>query len=200
MEDARGAGRGSYIWGRSVHNTRIERLWYDVTHGFGQKWKKFFTDLEVHHGLNPQVPAHIWLLHHLFLHHINADVQDWAQAWNSHHLSIRGERNRSPQPDDEHVEDPYTYGIDWDVANDSTFMNQLLDQNPQDWADRNPFAPGLDTLSHVPCDAPNCPFTPEEVLELDRRLATVVDVRSRSMHVRRLVWAAALGICNEIYS
>ncbi|KAJ7265822.1 hypothetical protein C8J57DRAFT_1069107, partial [Mycena rebaudengoi] len=38
---------------RSVHNTRIERLWYDVTHGFGQKWKKFFTDLEVNHGLNP---------------------------------------------------------------------------------------------------------------------------------------------------
>lgn len=104
------------------------------------------------------------------------------------------------EPEDEHVEDPYTYGIDWDVANDSTFMNHLLDQNPQDWADRNPFAPGLDTLSHVPCDAPNCPFTPEEVLELDRRLVIVVDVRSRSMHVRRLVWAAALGICNEIYS
>ncbi|KAJ7073444.1 hypothetical protein B0H15DRAFT_740062, partial [Mycena belliarum] len=39
---------------RIVHNTRIERMWYDVTHGFGHKWKKFFTDLEVQHGLNPQ--------------------------------------------------------------------------------------------------------------------------------------------------
>ncbi|KAJ7302577.1 hypothetical protein DFH08DRAFT_722877, partial [Mycena albidolilacea] len=38
---------------RSVHNTRIERLWYDVTHGFGKKWKVFFLDLETNHGLNP---------------------------------------------------------------------------------------------------------------------------------------------------
>ncbi|KAJ7433788.1 hypothetical protein FB451DRAFT_1064009, partial [Mycena latifolia] len=38
---------------RSVHNTRIERLWYDVTHGFGKKWKVFFLDLEANHGLNP---------------------------------------------------------------------------------------------------------------------------------------------------
>ncbi|KAJ6477881.1 hypothetical protein C8R47DRAFT_984653 [Mycena vitilis] len=90
-------GQHAHWCRRSVHNTRIERLWYDVTHGFGQKWKKFFMDLEVHHGLNPQVPAHVWLLHHLFLHHINADAQEWAEAWNSHHLNLRGERNRSPR-------------------------------------------------------------------------------------------------------
>ncbi|KAF7346893.1 hypothetical protein MVEN_01441500 [Mycena venus] len=66
MEENRGVVRGSYIWGesialafdiRSVHNTRIKRLWYDVTHGFGQKWKRFFMDLEVHHGLNPLLPC-----------------------------------------------------------------------------------------------------------------------------------------------
>lgn len=62
---------------RSVHNTRIERLWYDVTHGFGEKWKKFFYLLESHHGLNPLAPAHIWLLHHLFLAAINEDAQEW---------------------------------------------------------------------------------------------------------------------------
>ncbi|KAJ7501271.1 hypothetical protein B0H11DRAFT_1713617, partial [Mycena galericulata] len=38
---------------KSVHNTRIERLWYYVTHGFGKKWKVFFLDLETNHGLDP---------------------------------------------------------------------------------------------------------------------------------------------------
>ncbi|KAJ7604059.1 hypothetical protein FB45DRAFT_983870 [Roridomyces roridus] len=219
MEDARGVARGSYIWGRSVHNTRIEHLWYDVTHGFGQKWKKFFIDLEVHEGLNPQVPAHIWLLHHLFLHHINADAQEWADAWNSHVLSIRHERNRSPRdiflfsmlqdgprglehrvdPIEDEVDDPDTYGIDWDTANDPTLMNHLLTQNPHEWEEQNPFAPGLDNLSHVPCDTPDSPFTVAEINELDRRLGLRVDLQSRSMHVRRLVWREAMEICSHFY-
>ncbi|GBE86435.1 predicted protein [Sparassis crispa] len=96
MEVNKGSGRGSYIWG-SVHNTRIERLWYDVTHGFGQKWKNFFLDLEVNHGFNRRLAAHIWLLHYLFLDAINDDAQEWAHAWNSHRLQIRGERSRSPR-------------------------------------------------------------------------------------------------------
>lgn len=47
------------ISSRSVHNTRIERLWFDVTNGFGYKWKDFFLDLELQCGLNPTFPAHI---------------------------------------------------------------------------------------------------------------------------------------------
>ncbi|KAJ6452982.1 hypothetical protein C8R45DRAFT_1193413, partial [Mycena sanguinolenta] len=219
MEDHRGVVRGSYIWGRSVHNTRIERLWYDVTHGFGQKWKKFFMDLEVHHGLNPLLPAHVWLLHHLFLDSINRDAQERAAAWNSHHLHIRGERSRSPRDiylfsmlqdgprgleyradaPTEDVEDPSIYGIDWDVADDSVLMTHLLDENPQDWADHNPFAPGLETLSHVPCESPDTPmhFTAEHIAALDTQLAAAFDMTSRNMHVRRLVWVRAMEICNE---
>lgn len=107
METYRGAERGSYIWGRyvhapkhihyifshhfrSVHNTRIERLWYDVTSGFGQKWKNFFADLETNCGLTPNIPAHIWLLHHLFLDAINQDAAEWVQMWNNHVIQIKG--------------------------------------------------------------------------------------------------------------
>ncbi|KAJ7254159.1 hypothetical protein C8J57DRAFT_1076419, partial [Mycena rebaudengoi] len=57
----------------------------------GQKWKNFVVELEVGHDLNPT------LLHHLFLPHINEDTQEWAQAWNSHNLQIRGEHQCSPQ-------------------------------------------------------------------------------------------------------
>ncbi|KAJ7133871.1 hypothetical protein C8R43DRAFT_1089642 [Mycena crocata] len=222
MEERRGVARGSYIWGRSVHNTRIERLWYDVTHGFGHKWKRFFMDLEVHDGLNPRLPAHIWLLHHLFLYAINCDAQEWAAAWNSHHLQIRGERSRSPRDmylfsmlqdgprgleyrinaaadDDEALGDPSTYGIDWDVAQDPTLMGHLLDQNPQDWSERNPFAPGLDTLSHVPCDPPNSPFTAEQIASIDAELAAQIDLSSRSMHIRRLAWQKSMELCNRFY-
>ena len=53
-------------------------------------------DLEAHHGLDPSQPAHIWLLHHLFLNSVDQDAQEWANAWNSHKLQMKGQRERSP--------------------------------------------------------------------------------------------------------
>src|SRR5882757_11355691 len=85
------------LYNRSVHNTRIERLWYDVTEGFGGKWKSFFLTLETYHGLDPSKPSHIWLLHWLFLPVINMDALAWAEAWNSHKIQLDGERRRSPR-------------------------------------------------------------------------------------------------------
>ncbi|KAF7430680.1 hypothetical protein PC9H_006389 [Pleurotus ostreatus] len=97
MEEVRGLGRGSYIWGKSVHNIRIERLWVDVTRGFGKKWKDFFHHLEIHDGLDHNNNAHIWLLHYLFLSALNHDAAMWAEAWNNHSLSLRGQPNRTPR-------------------------------------------------------------------------------------------------------
>ncbi|KAF7972873.1 hypothetical protein HWV62_7994 [Athelia sp. TMB] len=216
MEQYRGSNRGSYIWGRSVHNTRIERLWYDITHGYGQHWKNFFYDLEIHHGLNPQVPEHIWLLHHLFLDAVNSDAQAWMQAWNRHKLQIKGERARSPkdmfffstvqdgprglQPHDDIEIDPNSYGVDWEVADDPTFMNHLIDQNPQEWAEGNPFARGPEHHAHVPCEPPNCPFTVQQVNWIDETLAGLVDIGTQDMVVRRLVWVRAFELCVDLWN
>ncbi|KAF7309144.1 hypothetical protein MKEN_01116700 [Mycena kentingensis (nom. inval.)] len=90
-------GRGSYIFGMSVHNIRIERLWVDWTRGVGRKWSTFFRTLELSCGLVVDNPAHLWLLHHLFLPLINADAVAWVEAWNAHKMTIEGEGRLSPR-------------------------------------------------------------------------------------------------------
>ena len=82
---------------RSVHNTCIERLWYDdLTEGLGSKWKTFFIELEAGDFLDVQNTAHIWLLHALFLDAINKELQEWARMWNQHTMQIQGKRSCSP--------------------------------------------------------------------------------------------------------
>jgi len=209
---------------RSIHNTRIERTWYDVTRGFGQKWKNFFMDLEVHHGLNPTNESHIWLLHHLFLDAINKDANDWVQAWNSHTMQLRGQRNRSPRDmfmfgmvnngprglsvpepaDDEdglEDEDLALYGVDWQAAEQQGIMEQIMEQNPEDFQDGNPFSLNAPmTRNHVECQPPSGLFPPNYVNLLDEGLAARVDITSDDMDVRRLVWIEALHICNHFYA
>ncbi|KAJ7165770.1 hypothetical protein C8R46DRAFT_1163410 [Mycena filopes] len=183
METHRGPGRGLDIGGRSIHNTRIERLWYNVTHGFSQN------------------PGDIWLLHHLFLTSINKDALEWAEAWNLHKLQIKGEHKRSPrdmflfsmvqddlcsishmvEPVDEPVDDVLSYGVDWEVANELRLMRHLLQENPQDWENENPFNAPPAQLSDVPCKPLNCPFTPAQVDILDRMLCDRVNLASRNI-------------------
>lgn len=137
---------------RSVHNIRIERLWSDVTRGFGLKWSNFFLELEFGCGLNPTFDAHIWLIQHLFLSDIHDDAKEWAGAWNTHKLRIAKERTRSPRDmfffgmiqngargledimgtgcnpvdlsddSDEEVEDIAQYGVDWEDLNDPAII------------------------------------------------------------------------------
>ncbi|KAH9948437.1 hypothetical protein B0H21DRAFT_690181 [Amylocystis lapponica] len=223
MEAQKGSDRGSYIWGRSVHNTRIERLWYDVTNGFGRKWKVFFMDLEANHGLNPTNQAHIWLLHYLFLSSVMHDALEWAEAWNAHKLQVKRQRQRSPRdmfffgmlqegprgfsafmPSGDIELNPLdisSYGVDWDVMDDPVLMAHHLTHNPHEWEDENPFVPATTpvNLSEVVCDPPNCPFSPEQMIMFTSMLHLSTDSTSRNMNVRRLVWLEALHICREIF-
>ncbi|KAJ7219900.1 hypothetical protein B0H12DRAFT_1205505 [Mycena haematopus] len=178
----------AFVDGKSRFVT--ERLWYDVTHGFGYKWKSFFLDLEVNHGLNPSTEVHIWLLHHLFLDSINADAQEWADAWNSHDLQIRGERTRSPR-------DIFLFSMIQDSPRGLERFIEPPDET--EWEDRNRFAPGIQDLSDVPCEPPQSVFSAEQIRYLDETLAAIVDTTSRSMHVRKRVWIEAFRICNEFY-
>ena len=199
----------SSLFGRSVHNSRIERLWYDVTEGFGRKWKEFFYTLEDHHGLDESDPSHIWLLHLLFLPSINEDALAWAQSWNSHKIQLEGERRSSPQqlftrsslvdgvrglpPEEEYPEGYASYGVDWEAIEDPRFATHCEETPGNENGDAHP-----EWINEVICEPPNCPLTDVHVERLIERLGAVVDIRSKDMDVRRVVWVEALGLFMQI--
>lgn len=68
----------------------------DVTRGFGKKWKDLFHLLETRYGLNVDNERHLWLLHHLFLHRIQHDIDVWIGSWNHHTISSRTQTYQTP--------------------------------------------------------------------------------------------------------
>lgn len=76
----------SFMWGPSVFNTQIERLWLEVCMPVAH----FFFQLERCHLLRRQDKHHCWLLHYLFLRFINEDCEKFCDEWNSHPVSGEG--------------------------------------------------------------------------------------------------------------
>lgn len=91
----RGLHRASFMWGPSVFNTRIERVWVEIGERFVRKWRAFFIRLENRHLLEKKNPIHRWLLAELFLKSINIDCDKFCQEWNAHGISGIG-GGRSP--------------------------------------------------------------------------------------------------------
>lgn len=206
---------------RSVHNIRIERLWVDVTLGFGGKWKNFFQDLEAYNALDTGNNIHIWLLHHLFLDAINNDIQDWIGAWNNHVLAIQGVRSRSPRDmfffgmiqygprGVELVEETMTkdeiaqYGIDWEDLDDHHILAHHDAANTED-ADDDPVDIPVehrvpDHLANVEVVEPTCPFTEDQVLFIDARIQDqgLWQLCTTESYLRR--WRIAFEGCQCMY-
>ncbi|KAJ3969612.1 hypothetical protein EV361DRAFT_803544 [Lentinula raphanica] len=190
MEHARGEGRGSYIWGRSVHNVRIERLWVDVSHYISQSWHDLFTILELRHGLDVLNTNHIWLLQHLFLPIINRQLTFWAAGWNNHRISQRNGPSRSPEDmfgfdmiangirggslDEVTMtnEELEMFGVDWEGLRDDNLLT-LLRRNYEhegsgSWLGQRGPPP---ELNRVVVDPPTSLFTPEQLAFMDEQLS-----------------------------
>ena len=58
--------RGSFIMGRSVHNTRIESMWNWLGKTVGGAYRRLFDYLQLQRILDPYNPAHLFALHTVF--------------------------------------------------------------------------------------------------------------------------------------
>ncbi|KAJ7209323.1 hypothetical protein GGX14DRAFT_535104 [Mycena pura] len=181
MEERYGPTHGAYIWGRSVHNIHIERLWCDVTRGFGRK-----------NGRPPGMSTRYALARDLFF---------FGMIENG----LRGFDDETPVFDaDDDVDNLEEYGIDWEELHDHDILahhtenNADEDHSPE--ALQNPFAnDGPHTLSHVEVAEPVCPLQPEHVALLDAYIDAHPHSRSRNMNSRRAVWRDALDFCRQLY-
>ncbi|KAF8824944.1 hypothetical protein HHX47_DHR7000552 [Lentinula edodes] len=217
MEHVRGTGQGSYIWGCSVHNVRIERLWVDVSHYVSQHWHDAFTALEVHHDLDVQNVNHIWLIHHLFLRQINDSLAFWAESWNSHRVRKNNGPSRSPEDrfgfdmfvqgfrgealdqfamSDEELE---VFGIDWEGLEDEVLLRSLRknyahEDGTSTWLGRHGPPPNL---NEVIVDPPSDLLTSEQLDALNMALRHI----PRGSELGQIVdlWTNALAYVRTIY-
>lgn len=198
-----------------------------MTRGVGSKWKVFFWTLEDSGELNPNNENHIWLIHRLFLPHINRDLTVWAEMHNLHKIQIRGERTRSPtdmfvfdgikdgirplrvagQPGNDADEDALDVidegeADEVDVDVELAAMAGEEERGLPNGQAHNPFVvPDVPRhLSRVNCNPPPCNLTGEQLGRFKTFLASCPFLNAIDMEGRKRLWRAALPFCVALFA
>jgi hypothetical protein len=133
---ARGPSRGSYITGRSVHNSRIERLWRDVYQAVLSLYYDLFNFMESDDILDPDNEHHIFCLHVVYKPVINDMLTKFSNAWVNH--KMRTTSNKSPLQ-------LYIMGMQQIQHENGTIANEYFEnlsevsKRPSQWAKKNFF-------------------------------------------------------------
>ena len=169
---------------RSVHNTRIERLWVDVKTQVVSRWADTFRDLEESHGLDIENESHIWLLQEVFLPMLNTELLTFQTAWSNHSLRRSGQELRTPA--ELFVLGMYEHGI----------RGHQLPQHALRLAPRDGPTMAPEHLNGVEV---NPPERTDERLFLSRRVTQRItggNGRARGVHE---IWSEALIECRMVY-
>lgn len=135
----RGFDRGSFIFGTSRNNVRIERHWRDLRREFTQFWMTFLKQLERERILDYDDDIHLFLVQYLFAPRMQEELNQHRLSYNNHKLSTEGnltpiqlcEKYKDNMKDDPvHVGDDYGEYDDED-DDDDVEGNSVVNLDPR---------------------------------------------------------------------